>query len=136
LDVRARGRDDFLLDAADREHQAAQADLPGHRGVAPYRAPGEQGDEGHEHGDSSARSILRDRPRRHMDMDIALLEPAGIDAERDRPVLDDAQRGLRALAHDFAELTGQDELAGAGNTRRLDEEDVAPDRRPGETGRY
>ena len=45
-----------------------------------------------------ARPVLRDGAGRHMHMDVALLEAAGIDAERGGAVLDDAQRGLGALA--------------------------------------
>src|SRR5262249_42908063 len=37
------------------------------------------------------------------------------------------------FAHDLAELAGQDELARAGHPRRLDEEDIAADRRPGQS---
>ncbi len=48
-----------------------------------------------------------------------------------RLVLDQAQRGLRALAHHLAELAGQDQPAAAGRARRLDEQDVAAHRRPG-----
>src|SRR4029077_13723483 len=40
----------------------------------------------------------------------------------------------RALAHDFAELTGENELARAGHARCLDEQNVAADRRPSEPG--
>ena len=70
-----------------------------------------------------------------MDVDVALLEQRRIDAERHRAILDDAQRGLRALFHDVAELAGEDQLAVAGQARRLDEEDIAADRRPCEPGR-
>ena len=57
-----------------------------------------------------------------------------IDAERRGAVLDERQRRLRAFLHHVAELAGEDQLAGAGNARRLDEQDVAADRRPGEAG--
>src|SRR5262249_9406031 len=59
----------------------------------------------------------------------------GIDAERCGAVLHDAQRRLRALTHHFTELAGEDERAIAGHARRLDKENVAADRRPGEPGR-
>src|SRR5206468_10693724 len=39
-----------------------------------------------------------------------------------------------ALAHDLAELAGQQELAVARRARGLDEQDVAADRRPGKAG--
>ena len=48
--------------------------------------------------------------------------------------LDQAERRLSALAHDIAKLAGEDQLAGAGHFRRLDEEDFAADRSPREAG--
>src|SRR5262249_60038296 len=45
-----------------------------------------------------------------------------------------AQRSVRALLHYVAALARQDQLAGPGHARRLDEQDVAADRRPGEAG--
>src|SRR5262249_22263026 len=47
---------------------------------------------------------------------------------------DDAQRGLRALAHHFAQLAREDQPAAARRARRLDEQDVAAHGGPGETG--
>src|SRR5437660_539119 len=45
---------------------------------------------------------------------------------------DEAQRGLCALLHDLAELTGQDQLPISRDPGRFDKENVATDRRPGE----
>ena len=45
------------------------------------------------------------------------------------------ERRLRRLAHDVAELAGDRQLAVAGHRRRLDEQDLAADRGPGEPGR-
>ena len=50
-------------------------------------------------------------------------------------VLDQAQRRLGAFLHHLAQLAGQDQPAGARDARRLDEQDVAADRRPGQAGR-
>ena len=58
----------------------------------------------------------------------------GVDAQRGGAVLDDRERRLGAFPHHLAELAGEDQLAGAGNARRLDEQDVAADRRPGQAG--
>jgi hypothetical protein len=66
-------------------------------------------------------------------VDVALLEATGIDAERAGAILDDAESRLRALAHDLAELPGQDQPTAAGCARRLDEQDVAADRGPCQT---
>ena len=69
-----------------------------------------------------------------MDMDVALVDQAGLDAEGGRLSLDQGERGLDALAHDLAQLAGQDQLAAAGRAGRLDEQYVAAHRRPGEAG--
>jgi hypothetical protein len=66
-----------------------------------------------------------------MDMDVARLEQLGIDPKARRPALDQRQSRLRALAHDLAELSSENEAALAGHPRRLDKQDVAADRRPG-----
>jgi nitrate/nitrite transporter NarK len=43
--------------------------------------------------------------------------------------------GLRRLAHDLAQMAGEDQAAAlAGHARRLDEQDVAAHRGPGEAG--
>src|SRR5580692_4210905 len=67
-------------------------------------------------------------------MNIALLEAAWIDAERNGAVLDDGERGLGAFLHHVSELAGEDQPPGAGNPPRFDKQDIAADRRPGETG--
>ena len=61
---------------------------------------------------------------------------AGSIAKGGGAVLDDAERGLRALLHHIAQLSGEDEPSAAGRGRRLDEQDVAADRRPGEPRRH
>src|SRR6516165_2870947 len=132
LDAGAVRADHLLLDAADREHQPAQADFAGHRGIAAHGAIGHQRYQRHEHGDAGARPVFRDRACRDVDMDVALLEAAGVNAKSGGAVLHDRKRGLHAFAHDLAELAGQDELARARHPRRFNEEDIAADRRPGE----
>ena len=102
-------RDDFFLDAANRQHQSAQADLSGHCGVAAYRAISQEGDQRHEHRHPGARAVLRGGSRRHMDVDVGLFKARGIDRKRRRPILDDAERGLGALPHHLAELTSEDQ---------------------------
>ena len=129
------GRHDLLLDAAHRQHQPAQADLAGHGGVAADRAAGQQRDQRHEHRDAGAGPVLGRCAGRDVDMDVVLLEQGRIDAQLRRPALHQAQRRLGALAHHLAELARQDQPAAAGRAGRLDEQDVAADRRPGETGR-
>ena len=134
-DARAQRGQHLLLDAADRQHEAAQADLAGHRDVVAHDPPGEERRERDEHRDARARAVLRRRARGHVDVDVRLLEHVRRDAELLRARLDERQRGLRAFLHHVAQLSGQDELAVARHARRFDEQDVAADRRPRETGR-
>src|SRR5215475_9556145 len=124
----------LLLDAADREDQAAQADLARHGGIAAHRSLGHQRDQGHQDGDAGARTILRRRSRRHVDVYVDAVEAGRVDTERCRAVLDDAQRCLRAFLHHVAELARQNESAAAGKACRLDEQNIAAHRRPGESG--
>ena len=71
------GGEDLLLDAADRQHFAAQRDLAGHRDVVADRPPGEQRDERRHHRDAGGRAVLRDRAGRHVDVEVGLLEEVG-----------------------------------------------------------
>ncbi len=50
--------------------------------------------------------------------------------------LGQGQRRLCRFLHHVAELPGEDELAGTRHLRCLDEQDVAADRRPGQSGRH
>src|ERR1700687_4075833 len=67
-----------------------------------------------------------------MDVHVGFLEQANVDAEATGTGLYQGQRRLRALLHDVAELAGEDEPAAPRHTRRLDEQDIAAGRRPGE----
>src|SRR5262249_8281199 len=95
---------------------------------------GEKRDERRRHGDASARSVLGDGAGGDMDVDVAPGENLVVNAERPRARLDEAQRRLGAFLHHLAELAGEDEPAGSGRARRLDEENVAAERRPGKPG--
>src|SRR5580698_154172 len=105
--------DDFLLDAADRKHEASEADLSGHRGVAAHGAIGHERDERHEHRHPGARAVFWRRARRHMDMDVGLLEARRVDAIGDCAILNDAERSLCAFLHHFAQLPGEDQPSAA-----------------------
>src|SRR5207237_558684 len=80
---------------------------------------------------------LGNRPDLYLHVDVVLREPVLRDVGREAPhiTLHPRQRRRRRLLHDVAELAGYlqsplDRICG-----RLDEEDVAADRRPGEPGR-
>src|SRR5690606_27674305 len=77
-----------------------------------------------------ARAILWDRARGHVKMDIASLERFCLDPQPRRVRLDQTDRRLRALLHHVAELAREDEMPLSWHARRLDEEDVAAERRP------
>ena len=94
-----------------------------------------QRDQRHEHRDAGARAVLRDRARRHVDVDVALLEQRRVDAELGGAALDQLQRRLRALRITSPSWPVRISPPLAGHARRLDEQDVAADRRPGEPGR-
>src|SRR5258705_5508764 len=79
-DAGARSGEDLLLDTADRQDQAAQRYFPGHCGIVSHRPAREKRRQGHEHRNASARSVLGNGTRRHMNMNVRLLEQAGIDA--------------------------------------------------------
>src|SRR5262249_20029116 len=83
---------------------------------------------------SGAWTILGNGARRHVHVDVELLEPRRIDPEIGGTVLDDAERRLSALAHHLAQLAGQDQPSAPGRACRLDEQDVTANRRPGKTG--
>ena len=74
-------REHLLLDAADRQHQTAQADFAGHRDVAAHGLIGQERDQRDEHRDARARAVLGNGARRNVDVDVALLEQRLVDAE-------------------------------------------------------
>ena len=130
-DARALGGERLLLQAADRQHLAGQRQLAGHGHVVAHRAAGDERHQRRGHRDPRARAVLRDRARRHVDMDVVVGEPVvgqvGVPA-------DVGERGLRRLLHHVAELAGDRQLALAGHRRGLDEQHVAADRRPRQPG--
>src|SRR2546425_598214 len=70
----------LLLDAADRQHQALQRDLPGHANGAPHRAPGEQAHDRGRHRHAGGRTVLGHGARGHMDVE-RLLDRVGLDPQ-------------------------------------------------------
>src|SRR5581483_1219578 len=135
LDARTHGGQHFFLDAADRQDQPAQADFARHRDVFMHRPSREQGHERDKHRHAGARSVFGNRAGRHVHVDVAAFENFRLQTETARAILYQRQRRLGALLHDIAELPGEDQVALARYARRLDEENIAADRRPGEAGR-
>ena len=120
----------LLLDAADRQHLAAQRDLAGHRHVVAHRPSGEQRRQRGRDGDAGGRAVLRHRAGGHVDVQVEVLEEVGGDAEALGARAHVAQRRLRRLLHHLAELAGERQALLAAHLGRLDEQDVAAHRRP------
>ena len=114
----------LLLQPADREHAPLQRHLAGHPDRVLDRAPREERRERGRHRDPGARPVLRDRARRHVDVERPL-ERVLVDAQPVRPGAQRGERDLRRLLHHVAELAGEDELLAALRRGCLDEEDVA-----------
>ena len=135
-DAGAFGRQDLFLDAADRQHLAAQRDLAGHGQVVLHRPA---------RSSSEASAVAMVMPADGPSLGTApagtwmwrsrVLEEIRGDAQALGARADVAERGLRRLLHDVAQLAGERQALLAGHLRRLDEEDVAAVRRPGEAGR-
>ena len=130
---RVRG-EHLLLQAADREDAALERDLAGHADRVPHRPAGEERRERGRHRDAGARAVLRDRARRDVHVERALVERVGLDLELLRVRADVGERDLRGLLHHVAELAGQRQPLVALHAGRLDEEDVAAGARDGEPG--
>ena len=101
----------LLLDAADRQHLAAQRDLAGHRDVGRGAAPGEQrGERGH-HRDARRGPVLRHRAGGHVQVQVGLREELRVEAELAGVRAQPGARRLGRLAHHVAERAGELELA-------------------------
>jgi hypothetical protein len=74
-----------------------------------------------------------DRPRWHVDVQVALPERRGVQAEGMGVCPQPTPRREHRLLHHFPDLTGDQELAfPLWEPRRLDEQEIAPLRSPGE----
>ena len=79
LDAGAVGGQHLLLDAADLQDSTAQRDLAGHGDVVSDVAGREQRHQRGEHGDAGGGTVLGDAPRRHVDVDLLLVQEVGRD---------------------------------------------------------
>src|SRR5215211_2677498 len=134
LDAGALGGERLLLQAADREHEPGQGQLPRHRRVVAHPSLRDERHQGGGHRDAGARPVLRDRAGRHVQVDVVGLEEVLRQAVRVRAHV--GERGLRGLLHHVAELAGDRQPPGAGHRAGLDEEHVAADRRPRQPRRH
>ena len=118
-------RQHLLLDAADRQHVAAQRDLAGHRDVAAHPPSGEQRHQRHGDGHARRGPVLRYGALRHVQVDVRLLEVGG-----DAQLLDvgahPRQGRARRLLHDVAELAGEDQAPLARASREASMKRMSP----------
>src|SRR5829696_1097090 len=127
-DARPLGGERLLLEAADRQDETRERQLAGHRRVVAHAAVLDEGPQRGGHRDAGAGTVLRDRARGHVEVDVVGLEVVLGQPLRVRAHV--GQRRLRGLLHDVAELARDREPPRAGHRARLDEQHVAADRRP------
>ena len=130
----AVGREQLLLDAADRQHLAAQRDLAGHRHVAPHRDAGERRHERRAHRDARGGPVLRNRTLGHVDVDVDLAAEVARDPELLCARAHEGHRRVGGLLHHVAQLAGEPQRPLARHQRHLDRQDLAADLGPGEPG--
>ena len=80
-EARGVGGEHLLLQAADRQHAALQRDLAGHADRVLDRAAGQERRQRGRHRDAGARAVLRDRARRDVHVELAVVEGVVRDAE-------------------------------------------------------
>ena len=85
LDAVAPRGERLLADAADRQHQARQRDLAGHRDVGAHRHAARRRDDRRRHRHAGRRAVLGDGAGRHVDVQILLGQELRRDAERVAP---------------------------------------------------
>src|SRR4051794_4459774 len=130
------GGEPLLLQPADRQHAALQRDLAGHADRVPDRPAGQQRRERGRHRHAGARAVLRDRARRDVDVELAVLECVVADAELARVCPHVGEGNARGLLHDVAELAGERQAGlPALHPVGLDEQHVAAGAGHGQAGR-
>ena len=130
------GSHDLLPDTAYRQHLAAQGDLAGHGNILSDRNPCQRRNEGYAHGHARGRTVLRRRALRNVQVQILVLIEVFINAELLRNGPDIADARLGGFLHHVTQLSGQDDLACAGNGCRFDEQRYAADDGPGQSRAY
>ena len=127
----------LLANAADRQHEAGQRDLAGHRHVRSHGHAAHRRHHRRRHRHAGGWSVFGDRAGGDVDVDVLLAEELGREPELVRLLADVRQRGARGFLHDGAELPGEDHLSVAAREQRgFDEEHVAARFGPRETGRH
>ena len=107
LDLRAARGEHLFLDAADRQHLAAQRDLAGHGEVAADFALGERRDNRRRQRDPRRGTFLRDSAFGQVDVNVEVLEIVVGHVEVFGARAQIAERRLRRFLHHVAERSGQ-----------------------------
>ena len=97
----------FSPDAAHGHHAAAEGRFARHGDTLPHLASGVGRDDRGHHRDTGRRPVLRNRPLRHVDIDVVLLERRSVDSQLrvvgHHPLVGDRRR----LLHHLAQITRQ-----------------------------
>ena len=134
LDPAPDSRQDFLLQAADRENLAAQGDLAGHGHIPSDRSAGKGGNQGGCHGYPRRRPVFRYGTRRDMHMNLDILEEVIGEIQLFAFGTDPRKRRLHRLLHDITQMTGKGKRPLAVHDGCFDMQDLTADRSPGKTG--
>jgi len=94
----------LLLDPADWQHPPAQRDLSRHRDVIACRPPSEDRSHRRQHGHARRRTFFWLRARRHVHVNVVLVEERGIDPDVASARLQVRERRSRRLLHHITEL--------------------------------
>src|SRR5690606_22758231 len=106
LDTTTMRRQQFFLQATNRQHLATQGDLAGHGDGRAHRDTGQHRHQGRAHGDTGTRAILRRGTFRDVNVEVIALQRTPANAERARTTLDHGPSRLDRLLHDIAKRTG------------------------------
>src|SRR5579884_2858904 len=116
------GRHQLLPDPAHGQDLAPERHLARHGHAPPGREARRR--RGDRRGDGHARrgAVLRDRPARHVDVEVVPVEHLGRDPERVRPGAHVGEGGAGGLLHHFAQVPREDQTPPSPHEGRLDEE--------------
>src|SRR3990172_752936 len=101
-----------------------------------YAPTGKKGNQADEDRDPCARTILGNRTRRDVHVDVVLLEHPRVDPERWGTRFNQAQRRLGALFHDIAELAGERKFTVPRHPHSFDKQDLSAEGGPGQAGSH
>ncbi|MNR02708.1 hypothetical protein D3C85_1185710 [compost metagenome] len=132
LDPATVCRQQFFLQATDRQHLTTQGDFTGHGNIGAHRNPGQGRYQRRAHAYTRARAILGRRPFRHMDVGVALLMEVQRDPQALRTAAYHRQGCSDRFDHDIAQRTGLDQLPLARHHGRFDGQQFAAHLGPGQ----